>query len=233
MSAVRHLLGLISEAWSKSPVLLFGPPASGKTNMALWLAAQYLGSGGRRVHYISTEGRLPLEVVERYGLLRPDFLVATAVDSQHLLSLVARAIASGQGSLLVVDSVNSFYRAEAREAVAGRRLTTLMALLAHSASKGVKSLVTAQIMERPDPAAVREYEVSGYWGIRPFISSEIEIRRLPSGERVLLFLTHPSQIDQCYKAVMSYGGIAVNRCDSGDDEGLRAGDDSERGAGHG
>ena len=232
MSAVHRLLDTVNKAWSKAPILLFGPPAAGKTNTALWLAAQYLRGGGR-VHYISTEGRLPVEVVERYDLLSSDFLVAIAVDSQHLLSLVARAVARGPGSLLVIDSVNSFYRAEAHEAVAGRRLTTLMALLAHSASKGVRSLVTAQIMERPDPVAVKEYEVSGYWGIRPFISAEIEIRRLPSGERVLLFSARPSQIDQCYKAVMSYGGIAIDYCGSEDDEGLRTGDGGERGASDG
>lgn len=201
--------------------------------MALWLAAQYLKSGGGRVYYISTEGRLPAELVERYGLLSPDFFVAIAVDSHHLLSLAASAIARGPGSLLIVDSVNSFYRAEAHEVVAGRRLTTLMALLAHSALEGVRSLVTAQIMERPDPTAVREYEVSGYWGVRPFISAEMEVRRLPSGERVLLFSTRPPQIDQCYKVVVSYGGITVDYCDSGDDESLRAGDGGERCAGDG
>lgn len=224
MSATRSLLDSVSRAWSKAPVLLFGPPAAGKTNIALWLAAQYLGGGGGKVHYICTEGRLPVEVVERYGLMSPNFLAATAIDSQHLLGLALRSLASGSGTLLIIDSVNSFYRAEVHEEVAGRRLTALMALLAHHSPKGVRSLVTAQIMERPDPAAVREYEVSGYWGIRPFVSAEIEIRRLPSGERVLLFSTRPSQIDQCYKAVIGHGGIAIDYCGSGDDEGLRTGD---------
>lgn len=143
---------------------LYGPPASGKTNVAL-SAALEVASGGNRALYIDTEGLS----IDRFGQMAADrgdedvpdrIIVSDAHDFDEQREAVADAgDFAEQVELIVLDSATGFYRlervadgeGEALRAVA-RQLTSLLAL---ARKHDLAVLVTNQVYTDPESDATR------------------------------------------------------------------------------
>jgi len=119
---------------------LYGPPAAGKTNVALSSAVEVAAAGGRAL-YIDTEGLS----VDRFGQLAAPhdaeglldrIVVSAAHDFEEQREAVADAAEFAGGvELIVLDSATGFYRLERTESEDGealravaRQLTSLLSL---------------------------------------------------------------------------------------------------------
>lgn len=89
---------------------LFGPPACGKTTLALHLAASGQQSG--TVAFIDADRSLDPERAERIGVCPPDLLICQPVDGRQAMAMVERLASSGVISLVIVDSVMSLSAGE-------------------------------------------------------------------------------------------------------------------------
>ncbi len=144
---------------------LYGPPASGKTNVALAAAVEVAAAGGTAV-YIDTEGLS----LSRFGQLADakgdaDDLAANIVISKaHDFGEQAEAVQDAaefapRAELIVLDSATGFYRlertgeedGEALRAVA-RQLTSLLSL---ARRHDLAVLVTNQVYTDPESDQAR------------------------------------------------------------------------------
>ncbi len=141
------MAGFLIKDIVKGITVLYGEAGCGKTNIALRLMSELCSDSGEGVcYFISTEGPQYLHLLNRYGL-GGRCLFATAVSSEHLLRLIFNVLKSEERvRLVIIDSINSFYRFEAvSEPGAGRVLGAAIALLSKLADKGVPILLTAQV----------------------------------------------------------------------------------------
>jgi DNA repair protein RadB len=147
---------------------LYGPPASGKTNVALTAAAE-VAAGGERVLYIDTED-LSVERFRDIADARTDEPVeaiterlivseATSFDEQSETVRDATEFAD-QVSLIVLDSATGFYRLErTAEEGTGETLRQVARQVTHLLSLAKKHdiavLVTNQVFSDPDADRTR------------------------------------------------------------------------------
>jgi DNA repair protein RadB len=143
---------------------LYGPPASGKTNVALSAAVE-VAADRDRVLYIDTEGLS----VDRFGQLADArggeqladrIIVSEAYDFDEQHEAVADAgDFAEQVELIVLDSATGFYRLERTETEEGEALRTvarqLTSLLALARRHDLAVVITNQVYTDPESDRAR------------------------------------------------------------------------------
>lgn len=147
---------------------VYGPPAAGKTNLALCAAVECAGSG-ERVAYVDTEGLSP-DRFEQLLRARGDGEVEAVssrivISEAHTFDEQEEAVRdaedlAGEVSLIVLDSATGFYRLQRTEderegdalrAVA-RQITHLLGL---ARKHDLAVLITNQVFSDPDSDTTR------------------------------------------------------------------------------
>ncbi len=133
-------------------ILIYGEAASGKTNLILNLLKCSLANGfiGKKTAvYISTEGSEYQYRAIQLNLYSPNILFAEAIDQDHLLELILKLyvdIDLMNLGLLVIDSINNFYRVEAESIDGLKKFIALLAILSSlNREYNVYILTSAQI----------------------------------------------------------------------------------------
>ena len=148
---------------------VYGPPASGKTNVALSAAVDVAADGGTAV-YVDTEG-ISLDRFEQLAAARvgedgvDDLASRVVVSEAHDFEEQREAVRdvedfAGRADFVVVDSVTGFYRlertADANEGDALRQVADQVTHLLSLARKhGLAVLVTNQVFTDPDSDRTR------------------------------------------------------------------------------
>src|SRR3989338_7487543 len=83
---------------------IFGPESSGKTTLALHVAAQAQKSGGIAA-FVDAEHALDPEYAGRIGLNVKDLLVSQPDTGEQALDIVEALVRSGKVDVIVIDSV--------------------------------------------------------------------------------------------------------------------------------
>jgi len=127
------------------PLIIYGEPGSGKTNIVLKIIKESIGRG-LTAYYISTEGSIVYNRMTSMGLLELKGLyIAIAHSLSHLSKLVSQAIAEHSG-IIAIDSINSLYRAEVGfNQRANEIFLGVLALLRLHTSLGGWAIATAQV----------------------------------------------------------------------------------------
>jgi len=161
------------------PLIIYGEPGSGKTNLVLKILRESLRIG-MNASYISTEGSLVLERMDRMGILDFEALhIAFAQSLSHLAKLASEAIIA-EHSIVVIDSINSLYRTEvgftprANEIFLG-----ILAMLKHHSLSGRWSIATAQVRE------IEDLEPSGIDLISFYCKNLARVSKNARGTRIL------------------------------------------------
>jgi DNA repair protein RadB len=149
---------------------VYGPPAAGKTNLAL-SAAVRAAAGGGTVVYVDTEGvstdrfgQLAAAVAEDAGVETSTLTSRVVVSEAHDFEEQAEAVRDAgefadRADLVVVDSVTGFYRLERDDEDGGEALRRVARQVTHLLSLARKHdlavLVTNQVFTDPDADRVR------------------------------------------------------------------------------
>ncbi|WP_458188069.1 DNA repair and recombination protein RadB [Haladaptatus sp. NG-WS-4] len=163
--SVDELLGGGLERGTVTQV--YGPPAAGKTNVALGAAIETARNGGTVV-YIDTEG-LSLERFEQIAEERTDdvdevasrIVIKEALDFEEQEQAVRDATEfAGRADLVVLDSATGFYRLERSEdEKGGEALRKVASQVTHLLSLARKHdlavLLTNQVYTDPDSDGTR------------------------------------------------------------------------------
>jgi len=129
-------------------VLIYGEEGAGKTNFALTILKL---SEYERAIYISTEGSSYLERAYQLSLLdKPNLLLAEALDTQHLVELIASVPVIGFTDLIIIDSINFHYRAEASAMNSLRQFLALLTILRNYVRCGTHVIAIAQVREEAE-----------------------------------------------------------------------------------
>ncbi|MBW3581873.1 MAG: DNA repair and recombination protein RadB [Euryarchaeota archaeon] len=133
--------------------LLYGAPATGKTNLCLQVARQVVRDG-LKVAYVDTEGvsldRLRQVAGEDHKAMMKSVLFSGPRNLKDQERLVDQATAIPDAGLIVVDSINFFYRLELDEdpQAASRSMHAQLGRLSTAARVGrVPAIVTAQVYD--------------------------------------------------------------------------------------
>jgi DNA repair protein RadB len=146
---------------------VYGPPAAGKTNVALSAAVEVAADGGTAV-YVDTEGLSPARF-EQFAAARTeavdDLASRIVITEAHDFAEQREAVRdvedfAGTADLVVVDSVTGFYRlertADAREGDALRQVADQVTHLLSLARKhDLAVVVTNQVFADPDSDRTR------------------------------------------------------------------------------
>lgn len=180
---------------------LYGPPAAGKTNVALNAAVSVAGSGGTAV-IIDTEG-LSLDRFHQIADRPPEgadrsfperIVITAAHDFEEQADAVADAAEFADAAdLIVLDSATGFYRlertgdenGEALRAVA-RQLTSLLAI---ARKHDLAVLVTNQVYT--DPEADRTRPLGGNT-LAHWTGAIVRLERFRGGQRRATIEKHQS-----------------------------------------
>jgi len=200
------VLDRLSRLIARGITLVYGPAGIGKTNLVLWLLSAVSVSGAEgKFLYISTEGSLYGAIVSK--LEYPDNVYfAEALSSDHLLQLIFKALTDlgSELKLIIVDSINNFYRIDApHDPNANRVLNTILALVAHMVYRyGLTCVLTAQVRE----VSSEELNASGYTILRFWSDSIIRLERGEDGTRVLV-VESPADLFMKVHYIIGDGGI--------------------------
>ncbi len=161
------------------PLIIYGEPGSGKTNLVLKILKESLKTG-MSASYISTEGSLVLERMDRIGILGFESLhIALAYTLSHLARLVSEAVMTGY-SIVAVDNINSLYRSEVGSTQRVNEIFLgILAMLKQNSLSGRWSIATAQVRGTED------LEPSGIDLIRFYCKKLARVSRLSRGVRVI------------------------------------------------
>jgi DNA repair protein RadB len=139
---------------------IYGPPASGKTNMALVAAANALGQG--KVIFVDPEGGFSVERLKQIAgdrfmdVLNNVMLVSptTFEEQKAAIAKLDEVASSMKVSLIIVDSIATLYRMEEDKDV--RMLGRTLAQLLRLARKyNIPVLLTNQVYSEFDTNTVR------------------------------------------------------------------------------
>lgn len=167
---------LRSHAARGSLFLLYGPPGSGKTSLALEILRFAEEALNFKSCLVATETGTLLAV--RHKRWTP-WRVVEAYSLDVLASAVAGC--SRRGVSVAVDSANSLYRREGDAAKAGAVVSFVSAILRSSAERGAPAVMTAQV-------ALDGSEVPGWRFMAPWASVILRLehrggRRIAVGEK--------------------------------------------------
>lgn len=152
---------------------VYGPPAAGKTNLAL-SAATETARAGEMVSYIDTEG-LSVERFEQLARARADdiealssrIIISEALDFEQQEEAVRDTEShAGRVSLVVLDSATGFYRLERTNHEEGEALRQVGRQLTHLLSLARKHelavLITNQVFSDPESESGRVRALGGH-----------------------------------------------------------------------
>jgi len=168
--------GLLGGGFERGAVTqLYGPPAAGKTNLAL-AAATAIAANGEKSLYIDTEG----VSVDRFEQLAAAdageeqsveaiagrVIISDALDFQEQEEAVRDAEAfADQVELIVLDSATGFYRLERDSDGGGETLRAVARQLTHLLSlarkHGIAVVATNQVFTDPDSDSDRVKPLGG------------------------------------------------------------------------
>ncbi len=173
----------------------YGPPASGKTNLALIAATQALGRG--KVVYVDPEGGFSVERLKQIAGNRFDevlsnivLLSPTTFEEQRVaVSKIEDVVSSMKVSLVIVDSIAMLYRMEEDKDV--RMLGRMLAQLLRIARKyDISVMLTNQVYSEFDTNIIRPIggQITEY-----FTKNIVELCRREDGTRYAVLRRHQSQ----------------------------------------
>lgn len=172
---------------------VYGPPAAGKTNLAL-SAALETASGGEMTYYIDTEGlsadrfeQLARAYSENVKVLSGRVVVAEALDFEEQEEAVRDAEDFAERiSLVVLDSATGFYRLERTVGDEGEALRRVGRQLTHLLSLARKHdfavCVTNQVFADPDSESGRPRALGGHT-LSHLTGSIVRLERFRGGNR--------------------------------------------------
>jgi DNA polymerase III delta prime subunit len=165
--------------------LIYGPPGSGKTSLALEILRFAEEGLGRKSCLVATETGTLLAV--RHGKWAP-WRVVEAFSLDALPGVVAECAKAG--AAVAVDSANSLYRLEGAGLDAGAAVSFVSALLRSRVERGLPAVLTAQVSL--DGAEVPAWRFMAPWANVILRLGHREGRRVAVGEkprRILLEFT--------------------------------------------
>jgi len=144
--------------------LMYGNAGSGKTNICLWMLSRSSGPS----LYISTEGTIPVVLLDRYSLYGKELYFKEVFSLEDLPIQLVNMYVDGllkEFRNICVDSINAHYRYEAIERhEANRLLNTSLAVLSHVASQfRTKVLLVAQVREEEGEVIPSGFEILSFW----------------------------------------------------------------------
>jgi DNA repair protein RadB len=175
----------------------YGPPASGKTNLALVAAANALGQG--KAVYVDPEGGFSVERLrqvsgERFGDVLNNIILVQPTSFEEQKAAVAKLddVATAMKlSLVVVDSIAMLYRMEEDKDV--RMLGRMLAQLLRIARRyGIPVLMTNQVYSEYDTNIIRPIggQITEY-----FTKNIVELCRREDHTRYAVLRRHQSLPD--------------------------------------
>ena len=175
----------------------YGPPASGKTNLALVAASNALGQG--KVVYVDPEGGFSMERLKQISgdkfsqVLNNIILVqpTTFEEQKAAIGKIDEIITSMKVSLIIVDSIAMLYRMEEDKDV--RMLGRMLAQLLRAARKyNLPVLLTNQVYSEFDTNIIRPIggQISEY-----FTKDIVELCRREDHTRYAILRRHNSQAE--------------------------------------
>ncbi len=115
---------------------IYGPESSGKTTLALHLAAEAQKKGGS-VAFIDAEHALDPEYARRIGVNVKDILISQPMSGEEALNIMEDMVKSGVISLVIVDSVAALTPREELEGEMGDKHIGLQARLMSQALRKI------------------------------------------------------------------------------------------------
>ena len=186
---------------------LYGPPASGKTNLALAAAVETAAAGGS-VLYIDTEG-LSVERFEQVAAAKADavdvsvddiagrVIITDAVDFEEQREAVQDAADFAERvDLVVLDSATGFYRLErVGDADGGESLRRVTRQVTHLLSLArrydLAVLITNQVYSDPESESGRARPLGGHT-LTHWSGVVVRIERFRAGNRRATLEKHRS-----------------------------------------
>lgn len=184
-------------------ILIYGEAATGKTNFLLNIikCSTSLLSPTDALFYISTEGSIFIQRALKLKLLGKNVFFSTAIDQQHLLSLVLEVLKSidlYNPICLFIDSINSHYRVESITSEGINNFIAILTILDLLNKNNVYVLSTAQVK-------FGETDISGYEYLYPWANIILKISRESGPYRTLKF--HKPNITGVIRFSISFNGI--------------------------
>lgn len=184
---------------------VYGPPASGKTNVALSSTIQVAAAGGTAL-YIDTEG-ISLDRFEALAKASADgddidaitgrVIISDAVDFEEQREAVRDAgDLSERVDLIVLDSATGFYRLERDDDDDGRTLRTVAKqithLLALARRHDIAVLITNQVYSDPETDSGRSRPLGGHT-LTHWSGVVLRLERFRGGNRRITLEKHRSK----------------------------------------
>ena len=185
---------------------LYGPPAAGKTNLALVAAIEVAASGGTAL-YIDTEG-LSVDRLEQVASARAGgdtsvetiasrIIITDALDFGEQEEAVRDAAEfAGEVDLVVLDSATGFYRLERDDGDEGATLRAVTRQVTHLLSLARKHdlavVITNQVFSDPDSDSERTRPLGGHT-LTHWSGTVLRIERFRGGNRRATLEKHRSR----------------------------------------
>ncbi len=186
---------------------LYGPPASGKTNLALSSAVEVAGRGGTAL-YIDTEG-LSVDRFEQLASARASrgeedleaiasrVVVTDALDFEEQREAVRDAAdLAPRADLIVLDSATGFYRLERNDDDEGATLREVANQVTHLLSLARKHdlavVITNQVYADPESDSSRPRPLGGHT-LTHWSGSVVRLERFRAGNRRATLEKHRSR----------------------------------------
>jgi DNA repair protein RadB len=185
---------------------LYGPPAAGKTNLALAAAVEVAAGGGTAL-YIDTEG-LSVDRLEQLTSARAAgdvgveeiasrIIITDALDFGEQEEAVRDAAEFGGGvDLIVLDSATGFYRLERDDGDEGATLRAVTRQVTHLLSLARKHdlavVITNQVFSDPDSDSERTRPLGGHT-LTHWSGVVLRIERFRGGNRRATLEKHRSR----------------------------------------
>jgi DNA repair protein RadB len=189
---------------------LYGPPASGKTNLALAAAVEVAAAGGTAL-YVDTEG-LSVDRLEQLASARADpddpdgptvegiasrIIITDALDFGEQEEAVRDAAEFADGvDLIVLDSATGFYRLERDAADEGATLRAVTRQVTHLLSLARRHdlavVITNQVFSDPESDSERTRPLGGHT-LTHWSGAVIRIERFRGGNRRATLEKHRSK----------------------------------------
>ena len=120
---------------------IYGPESSGKTTLALHIAAEAQKKGGKAA-FIDVEHALDPEYAKRIGVDINDILISQPDNAEQALDIVETLVKSGVVSVIVVDSVAALTPKKEIEGEIGDQHIALQARLMSQALRKLTAIIS-------------------------------------------------------------------------------------------